>query len=86
MNVSKSGISFNIGKKGANFSIGQNGVYSNFGIPGSGLYYRNRIMGNRISSNNTTTSPSKGSYGCITKLLISYLIFVLVLVFLRVCN
>ncbi|PIT21421.1 hypothetical protein BHC46_02630 [Snodgrassella alvi] len=44
INVGKTGItSATIGKRGASLNIGRKGVYTNLGIPGTGLSYRNKI-------------------------------------------
>lgn len=43
VNISKSGISTNIGVKGASVTFSQNGTYVNTGIPGTGLYRRDKI-------------------------------------------
>lgn len=47
LNISKSGISTTIGTKGASINIGKNGVYGNAGIPGTGIYAREKIIGNK---------------------------------------
>ena len=44
LNISKSGISTNIGVKGANISFTPKGTYVNTGLPGTGLYRRDRIL------------------------------------------
>lgn len=46
LNFSKSGISTTIGAKGANMNLGKRGVYGTVGIPGTGLYKREKISGN----------------------------------------
>jgi hypothetical protein len=59
VNVSKSGTSLNIGPKGANISIGKKGVYANTGIPGTGIYSRERISKrNQTRSQNAQHSDS----------------------------
>ncbi len=50
VNISKSGISTNVGVKGASVTFSQNGTYVNTGIPGTGLYRRDRIT---VSEKNT---------------------------------
>jgi len=45
LNLSKSGISTSIGVRGANVTIGKSGTYLNQGIPGSGIYKRQKISG-----------------------------------------
>lgn len=49
LNFSKSGISTTIGTKGASVNIGKNGVYGNAGIPGTGIYMREKIAGSKKS-------------------------------------
>jgi hypothetical protein len=46
LNFSKSGISTTIGTKGASVNFGKRGVYGNVGIPGTGLYKREKLSGN----------------------------------------
>jgi len=43
MNLSGSGLSWTLGPRGASVGIGKRGTYLNSGIPGSGLYCRDRI-------------------------------------------
>ncbi|MGE9547625.1 DUF4236 domain-containing protein [Snodgrassella alvi] len=44
INISKTGItSATIGKRGSSINIGRKGVYTNLGIPGTGLSYRKKI-------------------------------------------
>lgn len=43
INISKSGISTNVGVKGASVTFGPKGTYVNTGLPGSGLYRRDRL-------------------------------------------
>lgn len=43
MNFSKSGVSWTLGPKGASIGIGGRGAYLNSGIPGTGLYSRQKI-------------------------------------------
>ena len=50
INISKSGLGVNIGPKGANVSIGPNGTYGNTGIPGTGLYRRDKVDSSKHSS------------------------------------
>ena len=51
LNLSKGGISTSIGPKGAKVTFGKNGTYLNKGIPGTGLYSREKISGRNTSSN-----------------------------------
>ena len=44
--MSKSGISTSIGVRGANVTLGKFGTYLNTGIPGTGIYQRQKISGN----------------------------------------
>ncbi len=46
LNLSKSGISTSIGVRGANVTLGKFGTYLNTGIPGTGIYQRQKISGN----------------------------------------
>ena len=43
MNLSGSGVSWSLGPRGASIGIGKRGSYLNSGIPGTGLYARERI-------------------------------------------
>lgn len=46
LNLSKSGISTSIGVRGASVTLGKSGTYLNTGIPGTGIYKRQKISGN----------------------------------------
>lgn len=46
LNLSKSGISTSIGIRGANVTLGKTGAYLNTGIPGTGIYQRQKLSGN----------------------------------------
>lgn len=46
INISKSGISATFGIKGASVNVGQKGVYLNTGIPETGIYSREKMLGN----------------------------------------
>ena len=46
LNLSKSGISASIGVKGASVTVGKNGTYLNAGIPGLGIYSRQKLSAN----------------------------------------
>lgn len=50
LNFSKSGISTSIGVKGASVTLGKNGTYLNAGIPGLGIYSRQKLGGNKPPS------------------------------------
>lgn len=43
LNLSKNGVSTTIGGKGASINHGKNGTFLNLGIPGTGVYSRQRI-------------------------------------------
>ncbi len=45
LNFSKSGMSTTIGTKGASVNFGKRGIYGNVGIPGTGLYKREKLSG-----------------------------------------
>jgi len=45
VNLSKSGVSGTFGGKGASVNVGKNGVYANTGIPGTGIYDRQKLGG-----------------------------------------
>jgi hypothetical protein len=51
LNLSKGGVSTSIGPKGAKVTFGKNGTYLNKGIPGTGLYSREKMSGGNKSSN-----------------------------------
>ena len=60
LNLSKGGVSTSIGPKGAKISIGKNGTYLNTSVPGSGLYSRQKISGNKsMISNNMGNTMGK---------------------------
>lgn len=45
MNFSGSGLSWTVGPRGASMNFGKRGTYFNTGIPGTGLYARERVGG-----------------------------------------
>lgn len=47
LNISKSSISTTIGVRGASVNLGRNGAFLNTGIPGTGLYSRQKIGGGK---------------------------------------
>ncbi len=51
LNLSNGGVSTSIGPKGAKVTFGKNGTYLNKGIPGTGLYSREKLSGRNSSSN-----------------------------------
>ncbi|WP_288503392.1 DUF4236 domain-containing protein, partial [uncultured Cloacibacillus sp.] len=56
INLSKSGVSATIGHKGASVNISKNGTFVNAGIPGTGIFMRERISETRTGK--TRTIPS----------------------------
>lgn len=54
VNWSKSGPSVSVGPKGAKVNFGKRGTYVSGGIPGTGLYYRQKIGGKKPNQPNTT--------------------------------
>lgn len=68
MNLSKGGVSATFGGKGASVSVGKNGAYLNTGIPGTGLYNRQKLFSNkkRISTR-TSLNSDKSTLGCLFK-------------------
>lgn len=68
MNLSKGGVSATFGGKGASVSVGKNGAYLNTGIPGTGLYNRQKLFSNkkRISTR-TSSNSDKSTLGCLFK-------------------
>ena len=64
LNFSKSGVSATIGKKGASVNVGGKGAYLNLspsavGIKGTGLSYRQRILGGFNSDKKTKKKNKK---------------------------
>lgn len=49
LNISKTGTSWSVGPRGASVNVGKKGVYVNTGIPGTGIYSRTKISGNKNS-------------------------------------
>lgn len=54
LNLSKGGMSTSFGPKGAKITIGKNGTYLNKSIPGTGLYSRQKISGDRTSTSRSS--------------------------------
>lgn len=48
MNFSGSGISWTLGPRGASIGVGKRGAYLNTGIPGTGIYSRERLSPNSV--------------------------------------
>ena len=67
LNFSKSGISTTIGVHGASINIGKQGVYLNTGIPGTGIYDREKIGDNspRLHDFSTPIDTLELEYGAI---------------------
>lgn len=49
LNLSQNGISTTIGPRGANINLNKSGVFLNSGIPGTGIYKRQKIFNNSDS-------------------------------------
>jgi len=60
LNVSKRGVSATVGVRGASLTFRDDGIYSNVGIPGTGLYNRQKIsdVPSRVPNSNRLPSPS----------------------------
>ena len=81
INMSKKGISTTFGPKGASMTFGPNGTYMNTSIPGTGMYNRRRIGGNKMKINETTNIPylqrkSSDNEGCLLGLRIVLYIYI----------
>tara|TARA_R110000765_G_scaffold295818_3_gene390971 strand:- start:2345 stop:3481 length:1137 start_codon:yes stop_codon:yes gene_type:complete len=50
LNLSKSGISTSIGIRGANLTLGKTGAYLNTGIPGTGIYQRQKLANGKSAN------------------------------------
>ena len=76
LNFSKSGVSTSVGPRGAKVTFGKNGTYLNTGIPGTGIYKRQKIGGG-----NSVRQPSNGgkSPGCMITLIVLLFIAAIVL-------
>lgn len=66
LNLSKSGVSTTLkAGKGVSVSMGKNGTYLNTGIPGTGLYSRQKISGKAMKKKKTYTNRNQESNnGC----------------------
>ena len=60
INLSKSGISTSVGVRGASLTFKSDGVYRNLGLPGTGIYNREKIGG---YGGKGSTSPRNQSHG-----------------------
>lgn len=58
MNFSGSGVSWTLGPRGASIGIGKRGTYVNSGIPGTGLYARERMGNSSAGARSRTSSHS----------------------------
>ena len=59
LNFSGSGISMSMGVRGASVTVGKQGIYANYGIPGTGLYNRQKIAsGSSLSTRTYSSSRS----------------------------
>lgn len=45
INISRSGLGLGLGARGANVSLNRKGIYANTGLPGSGIYRRDKLVG-----------------------------------------
>lgn len=59
LNFSKSGVSTSLGPKGSKITIGKNGIYSNVGVPGTGIYMRDKISKNTNLKSNSSSNMHK---------------------------
>jgi hypothetical protein len=62
VNLSKSGISGTFGVKGASVNVGKNGAYLNTGIPGTGIYDRQKIGGAAPGADQAGTTENEGIF------------------------
>jgi AAA+ superfamily predicted ATPase len=84
LNVSKRGVSTSFGIRGASVTVGKNGTYLNTGIPGTGIYNRQKLSKtNRRLQFNNSVRPA--NIGCLAHsglwLSWSILIFIMLIVF-----
>jgi len=88
VNWSKSGPSVSVGPKGAKVNFGKRGTYVSGGIPGTGLYYRQKVGGkkrnqpstqpNGLYNNNTNVTSGISSKGCFLSILIAIAVGLLI--------
>ena len=89
INWSKSGPSISMGPKGAKVNIGKRGTYVSGGIPGTGLYYRQKIGGGSKSngssasssytaSTNTQTTFGFSKQGCLASIVATIILLLLI--------
>ncbi|HSD07893.1 DUF4236 domain-containing protein [Flavobacterium sp.] len=60
VNLSKTGLSTTVGAKGLSVNAGKKGTYFNTGIPGTGIYNRQKILGNSGSQSNSNNQSFAG--------------------------
>ncbi len=73
VNLSKGGVSTSVGPRGAKITMGRNGTYINTGIPGIGMYNRQKIGGS--SYNNYASNRRNNGCGGIVCVWLLLLIF-----------
>lgn len=78
LNISKKGISSTFGIRGANINIGQNGTYLNTGVPGTGIYRRQKISASSDNYNSSNKNHTSSNSGCIVGLVLA-LLFILIM-------
>lgn len=61
LNFSRGGISTSIGIRGANFTFGKDGTYLNTGIPGTGIYKRQKISSSSKLNNSPRTEENNNT-------------------------
>lgn len=66
LRLSGSGLSWSLGPRGASVGIGKRGTYLNTGIPGTGLYVREKISGGASSSARSSLSPTPSATTSVT--------------------
>lgn len=47
LRLSKKGVSLSLGKRGACVNAGKQGITGNLGLPGTGLSYRQKLLGRK---------------------------------------
>lgn len=66
LNFSGSGISMSMGVCGASVTVGKRGVYANYGIPGTGLYNRQKIAGGSKSTSSSRSTVNSYQHQKVT--------------------
>ena len=66
LNFSGSGISMSMGVRGASVTVGKRGVYANYGIPGTGLYNRQKIAGGSKSTSSSRSTVNSYQHQKVT--------------------